>query len=144
MALERVVHIDVGGFSGRLPVVRARGIEKMHEPFAVEVSARALDGGGVPASVDLDALLGSVAKVSIALGDGDERSLYGVIDEIEQRYDEVLLTVVPRVAPLAQAIDHQVFLQKDAVAIAREILDEHGVDVNVCVARSLPPRVQCV
>jgi type VI secretion system secreted protein VgrG len=144
MALERVAHIDVRGFSGRLQVVRVRGTEKMHEPFAVEVLARAFDGAGAAVSVDLDAVLGSVAEVSIALGDGDERSLYGVIDAIEQRYGEVLLTVVPRVAALAQAIDHQVFLQKDAVAIAREILGEHVVDVAVRVARSLPPRMQCV
>jgi type VI secretion system secreted protein VgrG len=144
MALERALHIGVRGFSGRFRVVRARGVEKMHEPFAVEVTARAFDGDGTPASVDLDALLGSVAKVSLALDDGDERSLYGVIDEIEQRYGEVLLTVVPRIGVLAQAIDHQVFLQKDAVAIVREVLEEHGVDVEVRVARSLPPRMQCV
>jgi type VI secretion system secreted protein VgrG len=144
MALERVARVAVDGFPGRLHAQRIRGTDRLHAPFAVEVSARAVDGAGTLVSADLDALLGRTAEVALALGDGDERRVHGVVEDVEQRYGELLLTVVPRIAPLADAIDHQVFLQKDAVAIARDVLTEHGIDVAVRVTRTLPERGQCV
>src|SRR4051812_45826652 len=118
MALYRVVRVAVDGFSGRLLVTSARGRERLNEPFAVEVSALAVGADGAPISVDLDGMLGRAAEVALALGDGGERRIYGIVDEIEQRYGEILLTVAPRVAPLDGAIDHQTFLRKDALAIA--------------------------
>jgi type VI secretion system secreted protein VgrG len=144
MAPERVVRIAVEGVAARLEVGWARGVERLHEPFAIEVSVCARDSVGAPVSVDLDALLGCKATVGIALGDGGERNVHGVVDDVEQGYAELRLTVVPRVAPLRDAVDYRVFLSKDAVAIARDVLQEHGIDVATRAARSLPERAQCV
>jgi type VI secretion system secreted protein VgrG len=144
MTLDRMARITLDDFSGRLRVGRVRCLDRLHEPFAVQVSAQAVDETHAPVPVDLEALLGCAAEVALALGDGNERGVYGVVEDVEQRYGELRLTLVPRIAPLVDAVDHQVFLQKDAVAIARDVLQEHGVDVAVRVSRTLPVRAQCV
>jgi type VI secretion system secreted protein VgrG len=144
MALDRVARIAVDGFSGRLRVGSALCDDRLHEPFAVRVSAEVVEDTRAPAPIDLDTLVGCPAHVALALGDGNERSVHGVVEDVEQRYGELALTVVPRIAPLVDAVDHQVFLQKDAVAIAREVLQDHGLDVAVRVTRTLPVRAQCV
>jgi type VI secretion system secreted protein VgrG len=128
----------------RLLVAGARGSEGMGRPFSVEVIAHVAEAPEAPPAIDLDALLGQRAEVALALGDGGERSVHGIVEGAEQRYGELRLVIVPRVAPLAEAVDHQVFLQKDAVEIAREVLGEHAVDVAVRVSRTLPKRTQCV
>ena len=144
MALERTVRVWVDGFAGRLVVAWVRGIQRMHAPDAVEVSAEVVDSSSAPLAVDIEALVGRTAHVALALGDGGERTVHGVVEDVEQHYGELRLVVAPRVAPLGDAIDHRVFLKQDAVAIAREVLQEHGVDVVVRVTRALPERGQCV
>src|SRR5262249_23470810 len=114
------------------------------EPFRIEVSVSTTDSAGAPIALDLDALLGSKATLSIAQGDGGAREVHGVIDEGEERYGELLLTVVPRVAPLGNAVDYRVFVRTDAVVIARGVLQEHGIDVATRAVRTVPERAQCV
>ena len=144
MALARTVRVGVDGFAGRLVVAWVRGVEGMHAPGAVEVAAEAVDGSAAPLAVDIEALIGRTAHVALALGDGGERTVHGVVEDVEQHYGELRLVVAPRIAPLGDATDHRVFLKQDAVAIAREVLQEHGIDVAVRVTRTLPERGQCV
>jgi type VI secretion system secreted protein VgrG len=144
MTHERVGRLVVEGISKRLFVMGARGSEGFGRPFSVEVVAYAADTAEASLVPDLDALLGRRAEVALALGDGGERCVHGTVAAVEQRYRELHLLVVPRVAPLAETMDHRVFLQKDAVEIAREVLGEHAIDLSVRLARPLPARAQCV
>src|SRR6185437_11626177 len=144
MDAQRIASVVIDGISGRLPVGRTRGVERLGEPFAVEVSIESGEGRDVPLSFDLEALLGRTACVTLALSDGGERTVHGRIEDVEQHYTELVLIVGPRVAPLGDVVDHRVFLQMDAVAIAREVLQEHALDVVSRVTRVLPVRRQCV
>lgn len=144
MGAGRVARLVVDGVSERLVVARARGVEAIGAPFSVDVTARAVDGRGEPVALDLDRLIGRRATLAIALGDGGERCVHGAIEAAEQRYGELHVTLAPRAALLAHAIDHQVFVDRDAVEIAREVLAEHAIDVEVRVSRDLPKRAQCV
>ena len=144
MARERLGRLVVEGAAARLLVESASGVEGMGQPFGIEVTARAIDGSGEPVAMDLDALVGQRATCAVALGDGGERTMHGVVEGAEQRYGELRLTIASRVAPLADTIDHQVFLQQDAAEIARVVLAEHGLDVDARVSRRLPKRAQCV
>src|SRR5262249_54468837 len=138
MERDRVVRVAVDGLSDRLLWSSARALERLGAPFTVEGSARMVDADGAPVSVDFDGLIGRTAEVALALSDGEEHRTHGVVDDIELRYGELILTIVPRIAKLADAIDHQVFLQKDAVSIACEVLKEHGIDVAIRATRALP------
>src|SRR6185437_4705537 len=144
MDAQRIASVVIDGISGRLPVGGTRGVERLGEPFAVEVSIESGEGRDMPLSFDLEALLGRTARVTLALGDGGERTIHGRIEDVEQRYAELVLALGPRVAPLGDVVDHRVFLQMDAVTIAREVLQEHGLDVVSRVTRVLPERRQCV
>lgn len=144
MARERLGRLVVEGATERLLVESARGVEGLGQPFTIAVTACAVDASGEPVAVDLDALIGQRAIFAVALGDGGERTVHGVVEDAEQRYGELRLTIAPRVAPLADTIDQQVFLQQDAAEIARAVLAEHGLDVDVRVSRRLPKRAQCV
>lgn len=144
MARERIGRLVVEGVTKRLLVESARGVEGFGRPFAVDVLACAVDEVGELAALDLDALVGRRAAFALALGDGNERTVHGIIEGAEQRYAELLLTIAPRIAPLADAVDHQVFLDQDAVQIAQAVLKEHGLDVAVRVSRSPTKRAQCV
>ena len=80
----------------------------------------------------------------LGAGGDRERRIAGVIDRVEAAFSAHRLVIVPRLAALADAVDHQVFLDQDAVAIALAVLGEHGVEAESRVTRKLPKRPQCV
>lgn len=94
-----------------------------------------------------DDLLGSKATLDISPKDGprsDPRRFHGVVDSIEIAAGGVTFTLVPRLMPLADGSDHRVFLEKDSVTIAEELLQEAGLTLDLRVAARPAPRLQCV
>src|SRR6185437_7832534 len=115
------------------------GIERVHAPFRIEVTTDLADH----ASVDADALLGEPAELDLAYEDG-ERPIHGIVDEVVQTQRGHRFVLVPRLAPLGDSCDHEVFLDQDAVSIAEAVLKAQGLDVEKRVSRTPAKRPQCV
>jgi len=131
-------HLTVDG--GPLLAVRSlTGRERIGEPFRFEVRCVLPDG---PADVAL--MLTQSATLEVEDG-SDKRTIVGQVDEVEVLDDvRVLLVLVPRSRLLADTMDFRVFVQKDAVAIAKEVLGEHGISVEDEVSAAPPVLAMCV
>jgi type VI secretion system secreted protein VgrG len=121
-------------------IARVRGREMLHAPFRFDVIAVPLHGMD-HADLHLEDLVTKPAKLAWADG---TRTIEGIVDEVSRTEDHYEIAIVPRVALLADAIDHKVFVDKDVIAIATSILGEHGVTLDSKVQRTLTPRPQCV
>lgn len=140
MSLTQTVELKIDGAPDTLRVTRLRGEERLHAPYRFEVVCAPPAEGGLVAA----AVLGHPARLSWALPDGGERVIEGAVDAVSTSPAAVTVTVVPRLALLEDCVDHVVFLDEDAVAIARKVLHEHGIDVDPRVTRTLRKRPQCV
>lgn len=100
------------------------------------------------APLDLDALVGAKATLDWGVSDANTRTprrFHGIVDAIEIDAGGVSFTLVARVMPLADGCDHRVFLDQDAVAIAKDVLGTTaGLDVDVRVPSTPRPRKQTV
>jgi type VI secretion system secreted protein VgrG len=143
MALDTSFHITVEGSSVRLRITRVAGTERVHGAFRIEITVRAVDSDGASVPLDPEQLVGQSASLELA-HESAPRTLHGIIDGVDEIATGYRLVLVPRVAPLADGSDHRIFLDEDPVAIAKEVLDGHGVDVEVRVTRALDKRAQCV
>ncbi|MEP7120066.1 MAG: type VI secretion system tip protein TssI/VgrG [Byssovorax sp.] len=144
MALSQTFTFEIEGASFHARVTRVKGRERIHAPFSFEVTcAPAADDGTAP-EVDLRSLLAKKAKLSWPLPDGGERSIEGYVDAAAAEHTGFRFTVVPKIALLGDAVDHQIFVDKDAVAIVKEVLSEHGISVDLRVVRTPTKRPQCV
>lgn len=143
MALDASFQLKIGGSEAAFRVLRVAGVERVHAPFRLEVTAQAVDGGGEPMALDAEALLGEAAELHLA-HESAERTLHGIVDEIDEIATGHRFVLVPRVAPLADGIGHRVFLAQDAVEIAEAVLKERSIDLEKRVSRSLARRPQCV
>ncbi|WP_437603084.1 type VI secretion system tip protein TssI/VgrG [Sorangium sp. So ce590] len=119
--------------------------ERTHVGGSVRVLARVAPGRDealVP-----DELLGKKATLEITPKDALRdvaRRFHGVVDAIEGSGVGALLTIVPRLMPLEDGSDHRIFLEKDAVTIAEELLLEAGLTLDIRVPARPEPRIQCV
>ena len=102
------------------------GFEEVCKPyeFGIELVSRS-------ANVDLTALLGTPACLSIADRSGGERLVHGLIREMEQlhtanRFTHYRCSLVPRLWFLGQIRDHRIFQNLSVVEIIQQILKEQG------------------
>lgn len=122
--------------------VSARAVESIHAPWSFDIVCRPVDDDYNAAK-----LVAEVITLRATLTwrtDGDDRALEAVVDDVEARERQFTIRLVPRVALLADVIDHNVFVDEDAIAIAEKILGEHDITIeNQCI-RELPKRAQTV
>ncbi|MCC6556957.1 MAG: hypothetical protein IT372_28730 [Polyangiaceae bacterium] len=147
MTLSQVFQLSVPDAGGvDLRVGKVRGREAIHEPFSFEIECAALEQGSDRAASSADPLawLGADATLSWALPGGAERRIQAVIEEIAAGPASCVISLAPRIAAATDAADHRVFVDKDAIEIAKEILDEHGISVDVRTSAAPPKRAQRV
>ena len=141
---SQAAQLFVDGVELTWEVHEVQGVERVRAPYRFEIVCRpAADGSEISAEL-ADQLVASNAKLTFPLDDGSERSLEGVLAEVEEQARGFRLVLVPRLALLKQTQDHRLYLDKDAVEIAKEILGEHTIQVDSRVSRSLAKRDQCV
>lgn len=143
MSLEQTVSLEIDGVGSELRVASVHVREALHAPYAVTVLFEAREDG---ARVPLDAadVLAKEAVVKITLGDEEPRTFEGVVIEVDEVDRGYRVHVGPKIALLADAVDHVVFTDQTTVEIVTQVLDEHGISVESRVSRSLPKRPQCV
>src|SRR5690349_1470530 len=106
--------------AGRFVVTHIEGSERIHAPFLLTITGWFVGPEGNHAEIDCEALLGSSARLTLH-GAAGERSLAGVVDAIEALEHGYRLRVVPRLAALARAVNHQLFLREDTLGIVRAV-----------------------
>ena len=133
--------------SGDFGVYAFSGFEEVCKPyeFNIELVSRS-------ANVDLTALLGTPACLSIADRSGGERLVHGLIREMEQlhtanRFTHYRCSLVPRLWFLGQIRDHRIFQNLSVVEIIQQILKEQGFTADGSsfkLSCSYEPREYCV
>ena len=133
--------------SGDFGVYAFSGFEEACKPyeFGIELVSRS-------ANVDLTALLGTPACLSIADRSGGERLVHGLIREMEQlhtanRFTHYRCSLVPRLWFLGQIRDHRIFQNLSVVEIIQQILKEQGFTADGSsfkLSYSYEPREYCV
>ena len=129
------------------PDLRVRSFEifeRAHVEGRARVVARAADPD---ADLDPEDLLGKKATFELAPADtlrSEPRRFHGIVDSIDLAGAEATFVVVPRLMPLGDGVDHRIFLDQDAVAIAETLLGEAGLAPDVRVATRPEKRLQCV
>ncbi|MEJ7732126.1 MAG: type VI secretion system tip protein TssI/VgrG [Polyangiaceae bacterium] len=142
MSLAAMVQLelDAAAASPSPRVLRLELEERIHEPYRLQLTI-ARDG----TAADLAALLGTPAAAEIALPAGGSRRIEGYVDGIDLSGGVLALAIAPRATWCARGADHRVFLGRDAVRIASEVLAGHGLRVSEALRRapaSRPQRVQ--
>jgi type VI secretion system secreted protein VgrG len=142
-ALANVFQLSVPGAGDvDFRVETVRGRESIHAPFSFEIGCAALERGDDRRAAAADPLAWLGESASLAWeGAGGERTIEGVIEEVASTPPSCRITLVPKLAAGVDAVDHRVFVDQDAVAIAKAILDEHGIAVDAR-APSPPKRAQ--
>ncbi len=144
MTLAQSIQLEIDGAPSDLRVARLTGVERIHAPFRFELACAPMRDGGAMAEIVAEDVLAKPAKITWVLGDGAERVIEGYVEAITTTSAAHTVVVAPKLAWLEDAVDHVVFVDEDAVAIAKKVLSEHGVTADVRVTRSLPKRKQCV
>ncbi len=144
MALSQTFTLEIEGATFAARVSRVRGRERMHAPSSFEVTFAPGDQADAIPEVDPRTLLAKKAKLSFALPDGSERSVSGLVDEVEAMDTGFRVSVVPKIALLGDTVDHQVFVDRTAVEIVTSVLAEHGITVDARLTRTPAKRAQCV
>jgi type VI secretion system secreted protein VgrG len=129
---------------GELRVLSADGEERLSTPYELSIlTSPAVD-------VDAAALVGQPACLSAQLARGGARYVDGVVararswDEGGEDGRRLALTLVPRLWTLGKVVRSRIFQGKTAVEIARQVLEDGGVEVRLAVSRRLAPRDYCV
>jgi type VI secretion system secreted protein VgrG len=142
MDAPTMFRLSVDGFGPPWVVLRLEGRERIHAAFSFAVTCAKAAPDDAP--IDLEALLSLPVRLTWPVGDGSERVIVGVVDRAEAVHSGYRVVVVPRVAELAEVVDHRVFLAMDAVAIAEEVLGTRHLRVEKRLSRPLPARPQTV
>ncbi|EYF08509.1 type VI secretion system Vgr family protein [Chondromyces apiculatus] len=136
--------LQIEGADATWRVLRVARRERIHAPFSFELACAAEDGDGAPAEIDETVLVSAKATLTIALPEGTERTIVGIVDALECLGDDVVLTLVPSIALLEDTVDYQVFVDQDALQIIEAVLGERGITTDRRVVRALAKRSQCV
>ena len=132
-----------GGFG----VYAFTGMEQVCKPFefSIELVSRS-------SNVDVTALLGTQACLSITDKSGGRRLVHGLIREMEQLHTANAFThyraaLVPRLWFLGQIRDHRIFQNLSVTEIIQQILQEQGFaaeDFSFKLSAQYPAREYCV
>ncbi|MGC3999719.1 MAG: type VI secretion system tip protein TssI/VgrG [Anaeromyxobacter sp.] len=127
---ERIAYeLETGGFAeGQLVVWALHGREALNEPFAFSVRIGTPDGD----PLDLAALLGGEATLTLRRPDGSERVVHGEVGRarlagVAAGVPTYELQLVPRLARLAHAASSRIFQDVTVPDLVAEVLDAHGV-----------------
>src|SRR5262245_57717627 len=127
MSLSAHILLDIDGVSDPLRVTRLVGEERIHAPFRLELAVLARPHGEALLSLDPEQILGAPAVITFQ--DDPSRELRGIVNELHAEGEGYRIAVVPPVAELVDVIDYRVFLDQDAVTIAKALLSERGIEV---------------
>ena len=128
-----------------LAVASFEALERSHVDGWVRVLCR--PRAGEEADLRAADLVGQRATLEIAAAGAprpDPRRFHGIVDAVTRSAEGVHLTIVPRLAPLGDTSDHRVFLDRDSVSIAEDLLGEAGLTLDVRVASRPKARLQRV
>src|SRR6185436_2268573 len=125
-SLTQLYELTIEGNDAELRVFRVRGEESIHKPFAFEIECAPAEADGIRVDLDIKALVTKPATLSFPDSDQTRRTISGLVDAIEAEGTGYRIRIVPKLALLADAIDHQVFVDQDAVEVATTVLGEHG------------------
>ncbi|MDR2572983.1 MAG: type VI secretion system tip protein VgrG, partial [Desulfovibrio sp.] len=132
-----------GGFG----VYAFSGKEAVCEPYEFEIELVSRS-----ANVDIEALTGAQALLSIADRSGEKRLVHGIIRHMEQRHTANAFThykcwLVPRLWFLDQISDHRIFQNLSVDGIIQKILREQGFTAEQYAFKlcyKYEPREYCV
>lgn len=146
MSDQRLFQLEVDGVDAGFRITGVKGKESLHAPFSFEIGCipAGPDGAPVDGEAVAKAILTQPARLSLALDDGSERVVHGVIDRVVDASGSWVLGLVARVAILADTLDHRVFVDEDAMAIAEQVLTRSSFTVEKRCKRALVKRAQCV
>lgn len=137
------VLLRIDGHDGPLRVTRLEGVEALHAPFSFEITADTRSSHSQASEIDLDAVLGRDAEIEL-VHESAPRVLGGIVESIEERDGGHVFTIRAAVAALGDEVDHRVFLDQDTFAIVDAVLSPSGLSADKKLARTPPPRAQCV
>ncbi|WP_437334288.1 type VI secretion system Vgr family protein [Sorangium sp. So ce394] len=139
MALAQLFHVSVDGLAEAVRVTRLVGRERLDAPFSFEITCALSD----PSSeTDPLPLVTAAARLTWQGPSGRERAIDAVVDAVKIQPGQWVLTLVPRAAACMDAVDHRIFVDLDAIEIARALLEEHGIALDVRVGRAPQKRAQ--
>lgn len=144
MSWSRFFELEIDGAPCVWRTGRVDGRERLDGLWTFRVRAEPTEGGVRATDVEPEALITKTARLRWPLEFAGERVIEGIVDEVRREAEHYEITIVPRVALLADAVDYRVFVDQDAVSIAKTVLGDHGIEMEARVARSLPKRAQCV
>lgn len=144
MTLAQTFTLEIDGAAFDASIRRVRGRERMHAPSWFEITCAPAEAEGATPEVAPASLLAMKAKLSLALPDGGERVVEGFVDAVEAVDAGFRITIVPKIALLGDAVDHQVFVDQTAVEVVESVLAEHGIRVEKRLRRTPAKRAQCV
>lgn len=142
--MSDVFELEIDGEAWQ--VASVKGHEAVGEPFWFEIVARP--------EHDVHAEIGASATLRILKEDGSQRAIEAIVDAVtahpgaaadrEETRGRTDIRLVPRLAFLADGIDHAVFLDQDALQTAEAVLSAHAVTLEKRCQRALDKRAQCV
>lgn len=136
------LELSVGGVAaGDVAVTRVEGREGLSEPYAFAVELVPRDGE----PLDLDALLGAEAELTLRRNTGEERVVHGECHRIEllgvaAGAPSYRVELRPRLSRLGSAARSRLFQGKSVPEIVAAVLDEHGVAHRRALGGSYPAR----
>ena len=143
MTLESFCHLAIDGLDLDLRVRAVETRERLHELPQIDVTFEPFEGGMMRAALDVDALLGKTARVTLA-SEAAESVLTGEVDAVRLHATGATIAIAHPAAVLSATVDHRVLVERDAVSIAKDVFAEHGVSVTERIASTPAPRPQCV
>ncbi len=136
MTVAAFHRLTIDGLVDEMRVSRWSAKATLHAPFAIEVTADALE-------VDPEVIVGANATLTMAV-DVAEHCLGGVVDAVRLTRTGAVITIVPPVTRLSRSQNHRIVLDIDGLSLAKAVLDEHGVACRDLVANTPSARPQRV
>lgn len=133
--------------AGALSVVDFTGVEEISRTYRFVVRLASDDPG-----LDLDAVIGKPATLSLRRRDGDPLPIHGIVSEFQQGarvsdWYEYQATLVPRLWMLSLSFQCRVFQQMRVDEIVSDVLKQAGLgakDFRFSLKAKLTPREYCV
>lgn len=140
--LETVCQLEVDGTDVGFAVLRVEGHEAICQPDHYVVVAEP------STQLDMfafgDDVISQPARLTFDPQGEEPRLIHLVVDQVDTLHDGVRFKLVSRAGTLLDTSDHRIFLDRDAIEIAEELLTEHDFVLETRCQRSLEKRAQCV